>query len=168
MLAACCFSWFAVQRMVTDGRDRSRLARDMMFLVAPFVVLVSAHFLFRYAYYGEWLPNTYYAKHVRPWYESGFRYLWAAALETGLYLLPAADVSGPAHALANVSRWHVRAGAALCCRPHGLSAADWRRPLRVSPPGFLLASVGAPRGRRHCSSGLYDFGRSAEVATSSR
>ena len=36
---------------------------------------------------GEWLPNTYYAKHVRPWYESGFRYLWAAALETGLYLL---------------------------------------------------------------------------------
>ena len=87
MLAACCFSWFAVQRMVTDGRDRSRLARDMMFLVAPFVVLVSAHFLFRYAYYGEWLPNTYYAKHVRPWYESGFRYLWAAALETGLYLL---------------------------------------------------------------------------------
>ena len=87
LLAACCFGWFAVQRMVTDGRDRSRLARDMMFLVAPFVVLVSAHFLFRYAYYGEWLPNTYYAKHVRPWYESGFRYLWAAALETGLYLL---------------------------------------------------------------------------------
>ena len=87
MLAACCFGWFAVQRMVTDGRDRSRLARDMLFLVAPFVVLVSAHFLFRYAYYGEWLPNTYYAKHVRSWYESGFRYLWAAALETGLYLL---------------------------------------------------------------------------------
>ena len=87
LLAACCFGWFAVQRMVTDGRDRSRLARDMMYLVAPFVVLVSAHFLFRYAYYGEWLPNTYYAKHVRPWYESGFRYLWAAALETGLYLL---------------------------------------------------------------------------------
>ena len=58
-----------------------------MILVAPFALLVSAHFLFRYAYYGEWLPNTYYAKHVRAWYESGFRYLWAAALETGLYLL---------------------------------------------------------------------------------
>ena len=116
LLAACCFGWFAVQRLVTDGRDRSRLARDMMFLVAPFVVLVSAHFLFRYAYYGEWLPNTYYVKHVRPWYESGFRYLWAAALETGLYLA-AADVSGPAHALANVPRWHVRAGAA-CVAVH--------------------------------------------------
>lgn len=42
--------------------------------------------LFRYAYYGEWLPNTYYAKHVRPWYEMGWIYLRAAALETGLYL----------------------------------------------------------------------------------
>ena len=57
-------------------------------------MLVVAHFLFRYAYYGEWLPNTYYAKHVRPWYEAGFRYLCAAALETGLYLLlPLAVVS---------------------------------------------------------------------------
>ena len=59
----------------------------MTYLIAPFAILISAHFLFRYTYYGDWLPNTYYAKHIRPWYESGFRYLWAAALETGLYLL---------------------------------------------------------------------------------
>ena len=84
LLAVCCFVWFVVQRQVTLGRpDR----RELMFLLVPFVVLVAAHFLFRYGYYGEWLPNTYYAKHVRPWYESGFRYLWAATLETGLYLL---------------------------------------------------------------------------------
>ena len=63
------------------------------------MVLVAAHYLFRYAYYGEWLPNTYYAKHVRPWYESGFRYLWAAALETGLYLLL------PLAAVAARERW---------------------------------------------------------------
>ena len=87
MLAACCFGWFAVQRLTTGQRNLFKLAREMIPLVTPFVVLVSAHFLFRYAYYGEWLPNTYYAKHVRPWYESGFRYLWAAALETGLYIL---------------------------------------------------------------------------------
>ena len=87
MLAACCFGWFAVQRMATGQRNLFKLAREMIPLVVPFVLLVSAHFLFRYAYYGEWLPNTYYAKHVRAWYESGFRYLWAAALETGLYLL---------------------------------------------------------------------------------
>ena len=51
------------------------------------MVLIGGHFLARFRYYGEWLPNTYYAKHVGPWYESGFRYLWAAAIETGLYLL---------------------------------------------------------------------------------
>ena len=65
----------------------------------PFVILVCTHFLWRYAYYGEWLPNTYYAKHVRPWYESGFRYLWAAVLETGLYLLI------PLAAVAMRNRW---------------------------------------------------------------
>ena len=84
MLAACCFGWFAVQRVITNQRLDWR---EVMLLVLPFATIVAAHFLFRYGYYGEWLPNTYYAKHVRPWYESGFRYLWAAGLETGLYLL---------------------------------------------------------------------------------
>ncbi len=88
LLAVCCFGWFAVQR----SRERRRLAgrefwSDCSYLIAPFALLVAAHYLFRYSYYGEWLPNTYYAKHVRPWYGSGFRYLVAAALETGLYLL---------------------------------------------------------------------------------
>ena len=87
LLAACCFGWFTVQRIMKGERSISRLARQMTYLLVPFVALVAAHFLFRYAYYGEWLPNTYYAKHVRPWYESGFRYLGTAALETGLYLL---------------------------------------------------------------------------------
>ncbi len=84
LLAACCFGWFAVQRLVANRRLD---LRELAALVAPFALLVGAHFLFRYAYYGEWLPNTYYAKHVRPWYESGFRYLVAGTIETGLYLL---------------------------------------------------------------------------------
>ena len=86
LLAALCFGWFVVQRMADTGRPKPDWRR-LIWLAAPFVVLVGAHFLWRYAYYGEWLPNTYYAKHVQPWYESGFRYLWAAAIETGLYLL---------------------------------------------------------------------------------
>ena len=103
LLAACCFAWFAAQRILAAGSDISisRFAREMTFLVAPFVVLVAVHFLFRYVYYGEWLPNTYYAKHVRPWYESGFRYLWSAALETGLYLLL------PLAFLALRTRWRI-------------------------------------------------------------
>ncbi len=87
-LAGSSYSgWLIAGRLRLDWRELAGL-------VAPFVLIVGAHFLFRYAYYGEWLPNTYYAKHVRPWYESGFRYLWAAALETGLYvLLPLAVIA---------------------------------------------------------------------------
>ena len=92
LFAACCFAWYAVQRRVDTGRWGDWRAAAC--LAVPFVVVVAGHYLFRYSYYGEWLPNTYYAKHVRPWYEAGFRYLWAAALETGLYLLlPLAVVS---------------------------------------------------------------------------
>ena len=87
LLGVCCFAWFALQRLLAEKRVNTTLLRQILYLVAPFALLVAAHFLFRYAYYGEWLPNTYYAKHIRPWYESGFRYLWAAALETGLYIL---------------------------------------------------------------------------------
>ncbi len=101
LLAACCFAWFALQRLAKDKSINSRLLKDTACLVAPFALIVAAHFLFRYAYYGEWLPNTYYAKHVRPWYESGFRYLVAAAIETGLYLLL------PLASFALRSRWQL-------------------------------------------------------------
>ncbi len=98
MTGLLCVGWFALQSMADAGRPRPDWRR-LAWLAAPFLALVAAHYLFRYAYYGEWLPNTYYAKHVRPWYESGFRYLWAAALETGLYLLL------PLVALAARERW---------------------------------------------------------------
>ena len=93
LFAVCCFAWYAVQRRVDTGQW-GRGWREAACLAVPVVVLVAGHYLFRYSYYGEWLPNTYYAKHVRPWYDMGLRYLLAAALETGLYLLlPLAVVS---------------------------------------------------------------------------
>ena len=89
LIAVCCFGWSAASHIAVAQRLRptQQELRGFAYLVTPFVVLVAAHFLFRYAYYGEWLPNTYYAKHIGHWYEAGFRYLSAAALETGLYLL---------------------------------------------------------------------------------
>ena len=106
LIAACCFVWFAASRMLAHRRmsgdsagsdaphgriDRGRMARfewrELACLAAPFVLIVAAHLAFRLAYYGEWLPNTYYAKIVRPWWGGGFRYYLAAAVDTGLYLL---------------------------------------------------------------------------------
>ena len=85
LFAACCFAWYAVQRRADTGRWGGEWLGAAC-LVAPCVVLVAGHYLFRYGYYGEWLPNTYYAKHVQPWPEMGWTYLWAVGLETGLYL----------------------------------------------------------------------------------
>ncbi|MCB9886135.1 MAG: hypothetical protein H6838_11625 [Planctomycetes bacterium] len=57
------------------------------------LLLPVAHLLWRRAYYGEWLPNTYYAKVTAAWPESGLRYLACFALEQGLWLwLPLAAV----------------------------------------------------------------------------
>jgi arabinofuranosyltransferase len=49
------------------------------------LVLPLAHVLWRKSFYGEWLPNTYYAKHVSPWPEAGIRYLSSFVLEFGLW-----------------------------------------------------------------------------------
>lgn len=51
----------------------------------PFL-FVAAHFRWRLSYYGEWLPNTYYAKHVAAWPEAGGQYLFSFLLEYGLWL----------------------------------------------------------------------------------
>jgi len=44
---------------------------------------VPTHLLWRYGYYGEWLPNTYYAKHTAWWPESGWRYAYCFLIEHG-------------------------------------------------------------------------------------
>ena len=104
LIAAGCFAWWAAQGLADgergNGRERSGgvkgwavgLARRIdwrgaLALAPPFALIVGTHFLWRYSYYGEWLPNTYYAKYVRPWWDIGLQYLAAAAVETGLYLL---------------------------------------------------------------------------------
>jgi arabinofuranosyltransferase len=65
---------------------RGRLAaRDVVVGLAP-LLLVAAHVVWRRAYYGEWLPNTFFAKVVESWAEAGWRYLGCFALENGAWL----------------------------------------------------------------------------------
>ena len=144
LIAASCFAWYALQSIAdtadaigedapstaTPGvfpthhlaRIRSLAARiprrELLCLIAPFAVLVGAHLIFRFAYYGEWLPNTYYAKYTGPWYDMGILYLTMAALDTGLYLLlPLAGVG-------IWSRWRAHRGdlafvlPLMCIIPH--------------------------------------------------
>ena len=108
LIAGCCIGWFVLQSVFgtskpdirgAGGRQSVRVDtlivrmlkrvdwRAVACMVLPFALMVGAHFLFRFLYYGELLPNTYYAKFVRPWWDMGLRYYAAAGLETGLYLL---------------------------------------------------------------------------------
>lgn len=47
--------------------------------------LVPIHLLWRKSFYGEWLPNTYYAKVTGAWPESGLRYAGSFVLEYALW-----------------------------------------------------------------------------------
>jgi arabinofuranosyltransferase len=54
------------------------------------LLAVAAHVLWRRAFYGEWLPNTYYAKSVGAWPEAGWRYGASFVVEQGLWVWLAA------------------------------------------------------------------------------
>jgi arabinofuranosyltransferase len=98
-------------------RDQSRRGPTELLALAP-LLAVAAHLLWRHASYGFWVPNTYYAKHLGAWPESGARYLGSFVLEYGWWLL------------------------ALVA-----AAACWRRRRDLPTPPELLASLrrGAPR-----------------------
>lgn len=53
--------------------------------LAP-LLLVVAHVAWRRAVYGEWLPNTYFAKVTQSWPEAGLRYLACFAVEHGAWI----------------------------------------------------------------------------------
>lgn len=97
LLFGCCFAWLALDRI----RRKSFRVREMVLFALPFVVLVGFHYAWRWSYYEELWPNTYYAKHVRAWPEAGFRYFAAANVELGLFLLVPAALVG---ALARLRR----------------------------------------------------------------
>jgi arabinofuranosyltransferase len=70
------------------ARRRRDAPRGLLAEVAACTPLLAVpiHLLYRHALYGEWLPNTYYAKHTGAWPESGIRYLYAFLLENGAWV----------------------------------------------------------------------------------
>ncbi len=55
----------------------------------PLVLIVGGHLLWRYSYYGFWLPNTFYAKVPGSAWARGADYLWLFVTDYGLaWILP--------------------------------------------------------------------------------
>jgi arabinofuranosyltransferase len=63
---------------------RQRQAARLLGLLP--LLAVGAHLLWRRARYGEWLPNTYYAKSIGFWPEAGWRYFASFVVEVGLWV----------------------------------------------------------------------------------
>jgi len=62
-----------------------RRVRSAALGIAP-LLTVAAHIAWRRWFYGDWLPNTYYAKVIEPWPEAGIRYLECFLFEHGLWV----------------------------------------------------------------------------------
>lgn len=66
--------------------------RLLLRFALPFIGLYLPYFAWRWSYYGDFFPNTYYAKSANLWYfTQGGRYLLISGFSTGLFVaLPAA------------------------------------------------------------------------------
>ena len=79
LFAGATIAMFA-SRDLAPWRSPRALAACTPLLVIPI------HFLWRHSFYGEWLPNTYYAKIVGAWPASGARYALSFVLEYSLWV----------------------------------------------------------------------------------
>lgn len=84
LLAAAGSAWL----LFRDARRRSgrgAAIHPVLAGAAP-LAFVPLHLLWRRALYGEWLPNTYYAKVEGAWPASGLRYAACFVLENGTWV----------------------------------------------------------------------------------
>ncbi|TET83107.1 hypothetical protein E3J38_01050 [candidate division TA06 bacterium] len=64
--------------------DRRGARKLLSYGLLPLFIVV-AHQVWRLSFYGEWLPNTYYAKVIGAWPKSGVLYALSFTLEYGLW-----------------------------------------------------------------------------------
>jgi arabinofuranosyltransferase len=83
ILLALATLGIAAVTVIYNHRDRPLIRRLMLGLLP--LAVIPVHFAWRKPRYGEWLPNTYYAKHVTTWPESGVRYLGSFIFEYALW-----------------------------------------------------------------------------------
>jgi arabinofuranosyltransferase len=60
--------------LFVDTLANRRSLRDCLGFALPLLVVVGGHLLWRHAYYGYWLPNTWYAKVHGLWWDQSARY----------------------------------------------------------------------------------------------
>ena len=125
------------------SRDRWRLA---LRFALPFVALYLPYFAWRWSYYGDFFPNTYYAKSANLWYfTQGGRYLMISGFSTGLWVALPAAIFGVIH----FRRLFIARFAAIATPLFLLYVAKiggdfmlGRLLLPILPPVFIMAELG--------------------------
>ena len=84
-LLFCLATLVIVGLLIFRAGDR-RKSWHLVLRASP-LLIVSVHMGWRLWYYRSWLPNTYYAKVVEPWPQSGARYALSFILEYALWLV---------------------------------------------------------------------------------
>jgi arabinofuranosyltransferase len=108
-------------------RGRALLAR--LAAGAPLLMVV-IHMLWRHSFYGEWLPNTFYAKSNGWWWECGWRYAASFFLEYGLVVWLLA-------ALAALVVWARRSGFPRLGKTEGGLFQGLEKLLTASAPSLM-------------------------------
>lgn len=142
------------------GSFRARALRGVLLLAGAFVV-VAPHLLFRRAYYGELVPNTYFLKTSgvpRELAEGGFRYAKFAlrAFSPQLTLLwaftlvpPSARLPAPVARRRNVVLWVARLAPLIVVAEAMLSGGDFLGLWRFFAPIVPLVALGGALGMAH-------------------
>jgi arabinofuranosyltransferase len=78
--------------LFVDAQRRRQLVRYLI----PFFVLFVPYFIWRWHYYGDWMPNTFYAKSAdKTYFKQGIEYLLITVIGSGLWLtLPLVALGG--------------------------------------------------------------------------
>ncbi len=98
----------ATGALLAEAWWRRRAPRKNVLLSTLPLAATLAHVLWRHAFYGEWVPNTYFAKHVAAWPEAGRRYLESFVLEYALWIWAAVIAGALVMCLCRRGWWRER------------------------------------------------------------
>ena len=139
-------SRWAGRPLVERREERRQRWQDFLWYALPFVVVYLPYFVWRWRYYGDLFPNTYYAKSADlPYFQQGGIYVLSTVVIGGLWALsPLVAAGGLAHAAVGGDQVP-GGGCAAVSRLRGEDRRGFHAGAAADPVlllGFLFADVG--------------------------
>ena len=134
------------QALVERREERRQRWQDFLWYALPFVVVYLPYFVWRWRYYGDLFPNTYYAKSADlPYFQQGGIYVLSTVVIGGLWALSPLVVLGAWHTRRSVATKFLVVAVPLFLVYVAKIGGDFmlgRLLISVLLLGFLFADVG--------------------------